>query len=158
MSWTKKQTEAIFGEKLYLKKYIYDYNSERAPIINDGYSFTVFKIPDNYYNNIIGKFPEIRKYYPQNKNFREKWMIEGWKETPIKDFENNVFKFVINSLPVDNEKGKYYYEYFIKKIKEEGNYYCYFYYINNDRDWISDIDFYLFIPDDQIIIMINHLT
>jgi hypothetical protein len=157
MSWTKKQTEAIFGERLYLREYIYDYNSERAPIIGDGYSFTVFKIPDKYYNDIIRKFSEIRKSYPQNNNFREEWMIEGWKETPIKIFEKDVLSFVINSLPTDNTKGKYYYDYFINRINEEGNYYCYFYYLNS---WgrISDIDFYLFIPDEQIIIMINNLT
>jgi hypothetical protein len=153
--WTKKQTNAIFGESLHLKKYLYDYNSQRS-LLGDGYSLTVFELPNNYSEYINENFNLIEKNYPTNSNFRCEWNIEPWKTTPINNYGDAAYinQFVISQFHDEkNREYKIYKKYIETALNEEGNYYCYFY--SESR---GNIDFYVYVPKEKILIMINHNT
>jgi hypothetical protein len=156
MTWTKIQTNAIFGEGIYLKKYLYDYNSPRTLFLGDGYSFTVFELPNDYSEYINKNFDLIEKNYPMNNSFRNEWNIEPWKVTPINNYDDNAYinRFVISPFYDEkNHEYKIYKKYIEMILNEEGNYYCYFY-----SEGRRDIDFYVYVPKEKILIMINHLT
>ncbi|MDR1317428.1 MAG: hypothetical protein LBK13_11205, partial [Spirochaetales bacterium] len=89
MTWTKGQTNAIFGKSVYLKEYLYNYDSPRSLFLGDGYSFTVFALPDDYSEYIKENFNLIEKNYPVNSDFRSEWSIEPWKVTPINNYDDN---------------------------------------------------------------------
>jgi hypothetical protein len=161
--WTQELTANLFGKGILLSKRVGKYHSGRA-INGDGYSIDVFKLPEEYINEILANFGEIKKEYPQKPDYRDKWESVGWQESPIKEDEKLFYDFIV----LKEEMHLYYslhsskaIKYFIDSINEESNHYCYNYNLHKWSDGdisVGDIDFYVFCPKEKLLICINHNT
>jgi len=153
--WTNDITLSIFGKKIKLESIVFDYSTGGGLFDWDVYSITIYKITEKDNDYIKIHFDNIKRLYPIRPDFRNNWNVLNWKGTPMEDEDKELFyRHCLAFIPVNYIE---IFGYFDNAISGKNNYYCGFYKIFEDGSFVPSLDFFVYIPDERILIMIENL-
>ena len=153
--WTNDMTSSIFGKKIKLESIIHKYKHEAGGLFQwDVYSITIYKITEKDNDYIKNQFDNIKNIYPIKPDFRHNWNVLYWKDTPMENEDKELFyRYCLTYLSSIEIR-----EYFDNAINEKNNYYCGFYKLSSlDSKFVPSLDFFVYIPDERVLIMIENM-
>lgn len=128
-SMSSKFYEEYLGVNILPDKKVFFYKEESAQ--DEGFSYEIVKY------KIDGKLV-LKKNYPIKDEYKQKWNVSEWKETPVindTDFDI-IFRYSLENKEI---KAK------INNVKNilynKGNYYCYYY--KKSSDYVEAISLYV---------------
>jgi hypothetical protein len=155
------QSNRLCGQTLIIK-----YAEWPLGFLPDGYEIDVFQISEESIYNIKSKFEEIREIYPVKSGYFEEdnYDIIPWGNTPINDELKDLIYTKCFPSTSSNESLKKQRNaniavtYFNKYINKENCFYCGFYKLSwwstLEKPSAENIYFYIFDPEDRILITI----
>ena len=145
-----RMTRDLFGTSITLGQPEIEYHSERA-FNGDGYSIEVYKLNKGEINKIPDAQQKIQSL-PTRPSSRSHWQQTFWRQTPIKAEEEHLLEFALMGDASDEgvEKGR---TLLNELAHKPGHYYSYFYFMHGQ--YPGDIDFFLFSPSKNLLILVN---
>jgi hypothetical protein len=157
--YERKYNKALTGLSFTAKE-VYVHNSERY-FNGDGYSMTVFELDETIANKFTNPTSDFFTDYPIKDNDRKDWLAVQWKKSPINDNEKLFLDFAFGEfIPKDKIEAKQLqdqFDYIDKIMHSKECYYAYNYKMHGE-EIVGDIDFFIIVPKDKKLIIINHNT
>ena len=90
----------IFDAYANLKRPVFEYDSGRT-IHGDGYSLSVYEIPQAIRQRFEAADERLRTFFPQRSEHREHWRAEGWREAPLDPAARKYIDFALCAYDED---------------------------------------------------------
>lgn len=142
----KAQTENLTGKEFWSWE---EFSFEEVSIRGEGYSIDAFKFNKNVADHFASPPKDFFLDYPRIPENRLDWTSKKWTKTPILTTEYDILESATPSYGNWTSSKLNKMNLVRDLAKADGGYYAY----NTNG---GDVDFYMIIPDKQLIILINH--
>jgi hypothetical protein len=162
----------LVGRPFLLGSPVFAFDSERA-FNGDGYSIYRYNLPASIAEGLQRPPETFFTTLPKKPSYRSEWKTKYWRRTPVDQSEQEFVQFAapmgnfpngMRSEPGFVELGdaaRREAEFLQQLLREEDNYYAYFYFMAgpwNGITWPGDIDFFVLSPRRRVLYVINNNT
>ena len=152
-------TWMLLGRPFLLSSPVFSFDSERA-FNGDGYSIYRYSLPLAVAESLERPPETFFTGLPKKPSYRSEWKTKYWRRTPVAQDEQEFVQFASPRGYFD-DASRSEAEFLQQLLREEDNYYAYFYFMAgplNGITWPGNIDFFVLSPRRRVLYVINHNT